>query len=100
MYNLFVSADENAWHGEPFIIPRSRCVSEEEYTDTEIARRFNELSSLQLRKLCELPCVFAYEKPCAQNPKFGTLRRVKGRTRGLLQIELQTDSVRSLRDGR
>ena len=87
MYNLFVSANEDAWDGDPFVIERSRCVSEDEYTVAEIADRFAELSSPQLRELCALPCVFAYEKYCAQNPKFGTLRRVKGRTRGLLQIE-------------
>ena len=87
MYNLFVSANEDAWNGDPFVIERSRCVLEDGYTVAEIAGRFAELNSPQLQELCELPCVFAYEKDCAQNPKFGTLRRVKRRTRGLLQIE-------------
>lgn len=87
MYNLFVSADPDEWNGLPFIIPRSRCVSENEYTNAEIASRFAGLSSPQLRELCALPCIFAYERPSAQDPKFGALRRVKRRRGGRLQIE-------------
>ena len=87
MYNLFVSADENAWTGDPFVITRSRCVSKGEYTDANVADRFAELSSSQVRELCSLPCVFAYELGCGKDPKFGVLQDVKRRTGGQLQIE-------------
>ena len=106
MYNLFVSAHQDAWDGDPFIIPRSRCVSENEYTDVGIARRFADLSLPQLRELVRFPCIFAYEKPCVQNPKFGALSRVKHRRAGVLQIEYRVipcdpfvtfDEIESLR---
>ena len=77
MYNLLVSGDENDWNGEPFVLAWSRCVSE--YTDEEIAARFNELNTEQVRELCSLPCVFAYEGQCAKDPKFGVLRSVRRR---------------------
>lgn len=76
MYSLLVSANQRDWSGAPFILPRSRCVSE--YTDREIASRFDAMDAEQVRELCALPCVFAYEAHCARDPKFGVLRSVKG----------------------
>ena len=87
MYNLLVSGDENAWNGDPFIVERSRCVSNGECTDLEIADRFSELNREQVRELCSLPCMFAYEKYCDKDPKFGVLRKVKRRGSKKLQIE-------------
>lgn len=87
MYNLFVSGDESAWNGDPYVLERSRCVSVGEYTDGEIAARFGELNREQVAELCRLPCVFAYEKGCDQDPKFGMLQDVKGRTGQRVRIE-------------
>ena len=87
MYNLLVSADENDWDGRPFVVNRSRCVSVGEYTETEIAKRFNDLNAAQVRELCSLPCVFAYEKGCSKDPKFGMLQSVKPGTDGQLRIQ-------------
>lgn len=85
MYNLLVSADENDWNGGPIDLERSRCVAE--YTDPEIAARFGDLKTEQVRELCALPCVFAYEKPCAKDPKFGVLRAVRRLASGDARIE-------------
>ncbi|MYF27310.1 MAG: TIR domain-containing protein [Gammaproteobacteria bacterium] len=85
MFNLLVSSNENDWNGEPFVLERSRCVSE--YTDPEIAARFGELNAEQVRELCSLPCVFAYENQCAKDPKFGVLRSVKARAARDVRIE-------------
>ena len=85
MYNLLVSGNEDAWNGDPFVIERSRCVSE--YTDGEIADRFTDLDPAQIRGLCSLPCVFAYESVCGKDPKFGALRGVKRRSGGRLRID-------------
>lgn len=87
MYNLFVSAHENDWGGDPFVVDRSRCVSTREYTEPEIAERFSDLNGAQIRELSSLPCVFAYESGCGKDPKFGVLRGVRPRTSGRLQIE-------------
>ena len=85
MYNLLVSGNEDAWNGEPFVIERSRCVSE--YTDHEIAGRFGDLDPGLIRELCSLPCVFAYESRCGKDPKFGVLRGAKRRSGGRLWID-------------
>ena len=85
MYNLLVSADEDDWTGGPVDLERSRCVAE--YTDPEIAARFGELKPDQVRELCALPCVFAYEKPCAKDPRFGVLRTVRRLASGHVRIE-------------
>ena len=87
MYNLLVSANEDAWNGEPFVIERSRCVAAAEYTDGGIADRFADLDPKRIRELCSLPCVFAYETPCGKDPKFGALREVKARVGGVLWID-------------
>ena len=87
MYNLLVSADENAWNGEPFVIERVRCVAVAEYTDPGIADRFAGLDAERIRELRSLPCVFAYETPCKKDPKFGALREIKPRVGGALWID-------------
>ena len=85
MYNLLVSGNENDWNGEPFVLAWSRCVSE--YTDPEIAARFDALNAEQVRELCSLPCVFAYEAQCLKDPKFGVLRSVERRGARDVRIE-------------
>ena len=85
MYNLLVSGDENDWDGGPIDLERSRCVAE--YTDPEIAARYGELTAEHVRELCALPCVFAYEKACAKDPRFGVLRAVRRLASGDLRIE-------------
>ena len=85
MYNLLVSANENDWRGEPFVLARSRCLSE--HTDREIVTRFHAMNAEHVRELCALPCVFAYEAQCAKNPKFGVLLSVK--PRGPLKMRIE-----------
>ena len=106
MYNLLVSFDENEWSGAPFVLEKSRCVNE--YTDDEIADRFSELNSQQLRELCSLPSVFTYEKVCGKDPKFGFLSSVKPiSNKAKLRIDYKlapcnqfvtADDLQSLRD--
>lgn len=86
MYNLLVSGHNDSWNGDPFVIERSRCMSKHEYTDEEIAEQFRDLNPVHIRKLCSLPCVFAYEDP-NKNPKFGKLREVKGWGSQKLKVE-------------
>ena len=73
MYNLLVSGNENDWNGEPFVLARSRCLSR--FTDPEIGARFDKPDAGQVRELCSLPCVFAYEAQCGKDPRFGVDRR-------------------------
>lgn len=77
MYNLFVSADQESWGGNPFDIDSARCIKE--YTDIEIVEKYKDLSEKTLREIKRFPCIFAYEKPCGKNPKFGFIRDVAKR---------------------
>ena len=44
-----------------------------------MSEQFAEMSAAEIRELCSLPCVFAYEIPCGKDPKLGVLRAVKRR---------------------
>ena len=86
MYNLLVSGNEKEWTGEPFVLERPRCVSAAEYTAPDIVDRFSDLNPEQIREIRSLPCVFAYEKTCSKDPKFGALLEV--RRRGAKMVEM------------
>jgi len=73
MYNLFVSALKESWEGEPFTIERDRFL---EYTDNKIKDEFNDLNESKLNQIKRFPCVFAYEKFCKKDPKFGLINEI------------------------
>ncbi len=77
MYNLFVSGNDEAWEGEPYLIETSRCVRE--YTDTGITKRFAELDATAIGELQRFPCIFAYESGCKKPPRFGVIRNITKR---------------------
>ena len=72
MYNLFVSANDEAWNREPWQIERSRCVRE--YTSDEIHERYGSLDAAAVDHLRRLPCIFAYESFNQIDPHFGLIR--------------------------
>ena len=72
MYNLFVSADDEAWSGEPWQIERSRCVRE--YTSDKIHEQYGSLDAAAVDHLRRLPCIFAYEAFNKIDPHFGLIR--------------------------
>lgn len=74
MYNLFVSAMDDAWNGDPWVMDRSRCVRE--YTDDDIIERFGSLDADAIAELQKLPCIFAYEAYNKIDPKFGVIKDV------------------------
>jgi len=90
MYNLLVSAHENDWTGEPWLVEVSRCVRE--YTDTEITKRFGALDATAVSELQRLPCIFAYESRCHKAPKFGLIRRIMER-QAQLKIEYEIRNI-------
>jgi len=82
MYNLFVSASDEAWQGQPFQVDLSRCLRE--YTSNSVTKRYGALDKAALADLKRLPCIFAYESGCNLPPKFGFIREVivrQGRVR-------------------
>lgn len=98
MYNLFVSADENSWDGNPFEIDLSRCIRE--YTDREIVEKYQDLTEAIIGEIKRFPCLFSYEDQCEKSPKFGLIRNVIKR-RNLVLIEydiIEIDSFLTFQD--
>ncbi len=77
MYNLLVSADENAWEGEPIVFEERRCIYE--YTDNALFKKYHSFSGESIEALTKFPCVFAYEAFNKKDPKFGLITEIKKR---------------------
>ncbi|SHN30700.1 FRG domain-containing protein [Rhizobacter sp. OV335] len=78
MYNFLVTSQDGAWEGDDYEYERSRFL---EYTNSDIASRFEELKTPQIETLLKFPCLFAYEgsvKPM----RVGRLLEVKRRDNG------------------
>ena len=86
MYNLLVSASDEAWRGEPWQVEASRCVRE--YTDEPLVKAYGELDKAAIDALKKLPCIFAYEAFNKIDPKFGVIREVTKRQE-LVRIEYE-----------
>jgi hypothetical protein len=86
MYNLFVSGNEEAWGGEPFVLELGRCVRE--YTDKELTERYGDFTQEQIEDIRRLPCIFAYEAGWKIDPKFGIVREITKR-QGKVKIEYE-----------
>lgn len=84
MYSLFVSGNDDAWDGEPYVLEMGRCVRE--YTDAEITEKYGDFTPEQVEAIRRFPCLFAYETGCRKDPKFGIVREVTKR-QGKVKIE-------------
>lgn len=73
MFNLLVSANDEAWLGEPYSFERGRIF---EYTEDAIISRFNDLREDQIERLLSLPSLFAYERPNQQNARVGRITQI------------------------
>jgi len=86
MYNLLVSADDESWDGEAFFLETSRCVRE--HTEKKLVDKYSDFSKSAIKKLLQYPCIFAYEKPCKKDPKFGYITNITVRQKKV-RIEYQ-----------
>ena len=88
MYNFLVTAEDGAWDLPGYEYPRGRFL---EYTSEEIATSFRQLKEIQLAKLLELPCLFAYE---GNEPmRVGRLKAIKLRNNGrVLFVQPELDN--------
>lgn len=84
MYNLFISGNDEAWDGEPYVLELGRCV--QEYTDADITEKYGDFNEEQIEAIRRFPCVFAYEAGCKKDPKFGIIREITKR-QGKVKIE-------------
>ncbi len=92
MYNLLVSADDESWNGEEFFLETSRCVRE--HTDKKLVDKYSDLSKSAIKELLQCPCIFAYEKPCKKDPKFGFITNITIR-QGQVRVEYEIIEVES-----
>lgn len=79
MYNFLVTAKDGAWSGSDYTYPRGRFL---EYTEDEIANKFQELKEPQINTLLKLPCLFAYEGS-TEPMRLGKLLKICPRGRDL-----------------
>jgi len=86
MFNFLVTSQLKAWQKIGYEYERSRFL---EYTDDEIASRFQELKDRQIGALLKLPCLFAYEGQ-SQPMRLGRLTKVRPRGQ-MLYIEFAID---------
>lgn len=86
MYNLLVTAEENAWEATSYRYLRNRFL---EYTVEDIAEHFQVLDEDNLEALKSYPCIFAYEG-ADSNFKIGKITSIKRRA-GALEIEYEFD---------
>lgn len=84
MYHLFISADINAWNGQPWSQELGRCLRE--FTADSLTDRFGDFTPDQVRQLQAYPCIFAYENGRNQAPKFGRLRTIE-RNNTLVRVQ-------------
>ena len=78
MYNLLVTAEENAWEGKTYSLDISRCIRMGEYTSEDLATRFGTFTPAAIEQLKTFPCLFAYEE-YGGDPRFGFLKNIKKR---------------------
>jgi hypothetical protein len=84
VYNLFVSGNDDAWDGQPYMLELGRCVRE--YTNAEITKKYGDFNREQIEEMIRFLCIFAYETGCRKDPKFGKVRVITIR-QGKVKIE-------------
>lgn len=76
MFNIMVTASDNAWEEGAYIWDRSRML---EYTDDAIREPLKDLTEDDLKALATLPTLFMYEQYAAGAPRVGMIKRIQQR---------------------
>jgi len=85
MYNLFVTAQSDAWDQSFYEFDRSRFL---EFTNEKIANKFKILNEQRLASIQSLPCLFAYEGK-TEDVRIGYLTSIKLRGKSSILIEYE-----------
>ncbi|WP_197339179.1 hypothetical protein [Ralstonia solanacearum] len=86
MFNLLVTANEDAWDGRPTTFDLSRSLRE--YTDSAITERFGSFDEASAVELMKMPAIFAYEQVVGKAPKFGRITHISKRSN---RLEVRVD---------
>lgn len=76
MFNIMVTAGDNAWEEGAYVWDRSRML---EYTDDAIRDPLRSLTEDNLKALAMLPTLFMYEQHTEGSPRVGTIKRIQQR---------------------
>lgn len=73
MYSLIVTAEEDAWEGRRYGMPRARFA---EHTTEGVRARFSRLDDDAIRALTSMPALLAYEESCDEPALVARITRV------------------------
>ncbi len=76
MFNIMVTASDNAWEEGSYLWDRSRML---EYTNDAIREPLKDLTEENLKTLATLPTLFMYEQDTEGTPRIGTIKRIQQR---------------------
>lgn len=76
MFNIMVTAGDNAWEEGAYVWDRSRML---EYTDDAIREPLKGLTEDNLKTLATLPTLFMYEQHSEGTPRVGSIKRIQQR---------------------
>ena len=74
MYNVMVTAGDNAWEEGVYVWDRTRML---EYTEDVIRDALKALTPDALEELAKLPTLFMYEQHTEGTPRLGTIKRIQ-----------------------
>lgn len=80
-YNLFVSANDEAWESNTWILEKERCLTS--FTSIDIKSKFGSFDKIAIDEIMKMPCLFMYEKGININPYIGYLTEIKVRDNGI-----------------
>lgn len=92
MFSLLVSANRQAWEGEPYVFAADRVIRENEFTDREMVERFGDHSSKSFDELMRYPCIFAIEDGRDLPARLGWITRVRVRGQEI-RVEYEIDNA-------
>jgi hypothetical protein len=89
-YNLFISADPEAWEGEFYFLERNRCF---EHTAADLKERFQLFGSTEIEELKRVPCIFAYENCVGKDACIGYITELMVRSEQIRVVFEKTGTI-------
>lgn len=82
MYNLLVSALENAWDNSSYEYQKSRALTE--FTVIQLTNKYSTFSEKSVEKLISFPCLFVYENSIKKQARLGWIKSIHVRSKTIL----------------
>ena len=95
MYNLMVTASDNAWEEGSYVFDRSRLF---EHTNDDIKKRFRDLTPEIIAELCLLPTLFTYENGTEGISRVGKINQIQQRGNEVRVVYQFDDAIPPIAD--